>query len=526
MKGASGRVPAAPWVGAMSEGFVFGLVIACGLFWLAYRRPRPRRWLLPRPVAARPRVSAVDRQHRHLQAGGLIGETAFESAKTRLRELLAAGQATRAEGELRAGLEFAVRVRALAEIGTTEAGQLLERLLSRTLTRDPVEQAWYWVDVVGALRKLNRSDALPAVLRCAEIAADLQQGTALAAEAVAFPNFPGALHHLTTDEGRLAVRVLGRAARGAREGTADAVALIRAGLGDHLAAVCETAPTSPDPWLTSTVLEAERIGRRLDHWSRLFAPDVRPVAERQAARLAASHPTRIEWLSDAARRLIARFPFAPADEQAAALRCLNELQADVIPLFPLLPDRRAAWWPEAVRCLTWAKSSAAGPVLAGHALRHLGSWRGSGAAVALIGSLRGHQCLEAENVLVRAAGASNAAVRRAAMAAFGWTDPLDPYSVTVALQAGRGDPDAGVRHAAVGALARIGERAAVQEFLEGLNAEDAAIRQLTALTAAEEGLTWLWPDLDAMADSPDPDTALAACEALERMREQILGPLG
>jgi HEAT repeat protein len=94
------------------------------------------------------------------------------------------------------------------------------------------------------------------------------------------------------------------------------------------------------------------------------------------------------------------------------------------------------------------------------------------------------------------------------------------------LRVGRIDPEPAVRRAAVGALARLGERAAIREAAEGLTAEEPAIRQLAALAAAEEGLTWLWPELDALADSPDADTALAATESLERMREQILGPLG
>ena len=55
---------------------------------------------------------------------------------------------------------------ALAELGTPDAGGVFERLLSRRLSADAVEQAWYWVDLASALRLLNRAEALPAVLRC------------------------------------------------------------------------------------------------------------------------------------------------------------------------------------------------------------------------------------------------------------------------------------------------------------------------------------------------------------------------
>ena len=90
---------------------VFILVAALGLFWLAYRRPRPRRWLLPRRAVPATARAAVDRQHRHLQAGGLLGETVCEKTKTRFRELLAAGRVEQVERELHAGLNFAVQVR-------------------------------------------------------------------------------------------------------------------------------------------------------------------------------------------------------------------------------------------------------------------------------------------------------------------------------------------------------------------------------------------------------------------------------
>src|SRR5262245_40508425 len=96
------------------------LVAAVGLFWLVFRHPRRRRWLLPGRIVPRP-VAAVDRQHRHLQAGGLLGETECEKTKAHFRELLAAGRADQIERELHAGLNFAMQVRALSELTTPDA---------------------------------------------------------------------------------------------------------------------------------------------------------------------------------------------------------------------------------------------------------------------------------------------------------------------------------------------------------------------------------------------------------------------
>ncbi|HUR53676.1 MAG TPA: HEAT repeat domain-containing protein [Gemmataceae bacterium] len=506
---------------------VIVMVAVGGLVWLAYRRPhRPRRWWLTRPIAARPLVSAVDRQHRHLQAGGLIGETTFEATKARLHTLLANGRTADVENELRAGLDYAVQVRALAEIGTADAGRVLENQLSRTLSRDPVEQSWYWVDVASGLRRLNRIDALPAVLKCADAAAELPQGVVLAAEAVAFPNYPSTLHDLSSANGKSALRALARAARGCREGAIDPSVMVRAGIGDHLGAVSETAPAGADPWATAAVLEAERVFRRMGHWSKHIAPDARPLAERQGVRLWTSVARRAEWLGGAAQRLIGRFPSAPADEQGAMLRCLEDLRADVVGLFPALPDRRVPWWTDAVKALTWAKSRTVGPVLAGYAATLLSSRKSTARVITLLTAMRGHRLAEVERVLVAAATAANPTVRRAALASLGWTDPFDTAAVVRVSRLGRIDTNPAVRRAAGGALARFGDRAALKDYADSLANDEPSVRVAAALSAGEEGLTWLWPDLDTLADSPDAETALAATEALERLRELVFGPLG
>lgn len=506
---------------------LFVLAAVGGLCWLAYRRPRrPRRWWLTRPLAPRPAVSAVDRQHRHLQAGGLIGETTFESTKARLRTLLAAGRSSEVESELRPGLDYAVQVRALAEIGTPDAVGVLEKQLTRTLSRDPVEQSWYWVDVASGLRRLNRTDALPAVLKCADSAADLPQGTVLAAEAVAFPNYPSTLHDLSSTTGKSAMRALTRAVRGCRSGTIDPAGMVRAGIGDHLGAVSETVTPTGDPWATAAVLEAERAFRRMGHWAKHIAPDARPLAERQGVRLWTSSARRTEWLAGAAMRLIGRYTTAPTDEQTAILRCLEDLRADVSGLFPSLPDRRTACWHDAVRAMTWAKSRAIGPVLANDAARLIDAKKSTSRIVTLLTALRGHRVVECERVLVAAAEAANPLVRRAALSSLGWTDPFDTAAVVHVAKLGRADATPAVRLAAGGALARFGDRAVLAEYAEALSSDEGAVRAAAALSAGEEGLTWLWADLDSLADAPDAETALAATEALEQLRELVFGPLG
>jgi len=156
----------------------------------------------------------------------------------------------------------------------------------------------------------------------------------------------------------------------------------------------------------------------------------------------------------------------------------------------------------------------------------LASRRSGPAAIACLVALSGARGAEAEAALLTAVRHPDAAVRRAGAGALGWTEPLDTAAVVDALQAARHDHDAGVRRTSTAALARFGERAALSELAQGFVAEDGAVRQEAMLAAAEDGISWMWPDLDLIADAADPDTALAAAEALERLREAALGLLG
>src|SRR4029077_17725183 len=119
--------------------------------------------------------------------------TAVESAKLRFRALLERGEVEAIERSLRPGMQYIVHVRALADIGTDDAGRILERQLQRRLTDDQLEQSWYWIDLANGLRSLNREQSLPHLLRCAESAGDIPLGHFFAAETVCFLAFGGYL---------------------------------------------------------------------------------------------------------------------------------------------------------------------------------------------------------------------------------------------------------------------------------------------------------------------------------------------
>src|SRR5439155_24183197 len=139
----------------------------------------------------------------------------------------------------------------------------------------------------------------------------------------------------------------------------------------------------------------------------------------------------------------------------------------------------------------------------------------------ILHALRGHPSVQTEAFLLLAARDYDPAYRVSAVSSLGWWEPLQRPDVLLTLQDARRDPNPDVRQAARAALARLGERQALQWFRQTLTSEDPQRVHDTIQTIAVEGLTLLWPDLDRLADAEDPDVAHHAREALERLCEEM-----
>jgi HEAT repeat protein len=140
---------------------------------------------------------------------------------------------------------------------------------------------------------------------------------------------------------------------------------------------------------------------------------------------------------------------------------------------------------------------------------------------AILRSLRGHPSAETERFLMLAAQDWDPLYRTAALASLGWWEPVLRRDVQGCLEAGRRDPSQEVRQAARGALARLGERAALHWFRQALLSENPQQVFEAVHVVAAEGLTLLWPDLDRLVDSDHPEIAHHAREALERLAEEM-----
>jgi hypothetical protein len=498
---------------------------------------RSLRW---RRTVAGEQLSPVSRQHIDLFQGGQLNEAMVEAAKTRFRALLERGEVAAVEASLRPGTQYVVQVRALAELGTDDAGRILERQLQRRLSEDQLEQAWYWIDLASGLRNLNREESLPHLLRCADLAGDVPLSHFLAAETVCFLGFLGYLRQPGRPLGRAALRVLYRALEGLRQGVPPQL-VAEARLGEAVETLWDHLPQQPSPLAVRVLAESRRLVRRAPYVRVLLGEEgaEREGFDLQLARLGALDAALATYLEAAPRQLCAALARAQGQELRDLLLALGELRAEAGEA--LLPLLNRPGWPGrdlAVEVLAWSGDRRVGPFLREWVRRRVPLVRRARARRrtspprrpslpadvpyrAILRAFRRHPSLEVETLLVLAAGDWDPTYRSAALGSLGWWEPFRRAEVLRGLQQGRHDPNPDVRQAARAALARLGERQALQWFRQALVGEESQQVHEAIHVIAQEGLTLLWPDLDRLADAPDTDIALHAREAVGRLFEEM-----
>lgn len=506
------------------------LLLAAALLWVRRRQEH----------SLRDELSPISRQHIDLFQGGQLSESAIESTKARFRDLLERGEVAAIESSLRAGMQYVVQVRALAELGTDDAGRILERQLHRRLTDDQIEQAWYWIDLANGLRSLNRIQSLPHLLRCAEAAGDPPLGQFFAAETICFLGFSGYLRQFETPLGRSALRVLHRALEGLRFGVPPNV-VSEARVGELIETLWDHRGERIDPLAVRIYVEALRLLRRAPHAETLLLGE---TAEQesfnwQMSRLTALEPALTDFLQEAPPLLCQRLPDAALDEQRDILLALIELRSEAgEAVLPLLAQPHYPHADLALEVLTWSSHSRIAPLLREWVLQRVPMVRRAQCRRratpprrcsipcelpyrAILHTLRGHASPQTEAFLLLAARDWDPTIRLSAVSSLGWWEPLRRAEVLLALQDARRDLNPDVRQTARAALARLGERQALQWFRQTLTSEDPQRVHDTIQTVAVENLTLLWPDLDRLADAEDPDIAHHAREALERLCEEM-----
>ncbi|MFO0866409.1 MAG: hypothetical protein U0744_17485 [Gemmataceae bacterium] len=488
------------------------------------------------------RYSPVIRQHFDLLQGAELNEAAVEATKQRFRHLLEQDAGSVVEASMKPGTNFVVQVRALVELGTEEAGQILERQLGRQLSDDQLEQAWYGIDLANGLRHLRREDSLPLILEHAERASETPLASLFAAEAASFTGFADLLKHPEIEEGKVAWNLLHRVLQGLRQGLSPQV-ILEARLAEVFETIVDAELEGP-PIVGRVLHEALRLIRRLDDLTTQFETES-PDAEAfqwQKLRLEAIESLLIDQRDSMAASWKRELLHCSTTERAELLLAIFDLRLDVSDkLLPIL-EQDASFQPLdlAMLVLRWSKDPRAGLwirslVQANVPMRRRATMkaRATPAAkshlldafpyLAALEALRGHACVESEQMLVLASQDAEPAVRAEAFSAMGWWDPYDFAGLRARLELGRIDLNADVRHAARGALARLGERHALQWHREMMNSDDVRIVHEALQSVAEEGLTLLMPEVDALREHANPEIAYHASETMTQLSEDFMG---
>jgi hypothetical protein len=484
-------------------------------------------------------LSAVTQQHFDLIQGASLNQSVVEDQKTRFRSWLEQGEVEKIERDLRPGMHYVIKVRALTEIGTEDARRVLERQLHRRLTTDPLEQSWYWIDLASGLRNLNGAQSLPHLLRCSEAAGELPLGHLFAAETVCFFGFTSYLCQPASPLGRAALRTLYRALEGLRFGVQPHI-VVEGRLGEAIEQLWDHRPADIDPLITRVLAEVCRQLRRVPHAEKALEEEAEREAFRwQMSRLASLEPAITDYLRCAPDRLTAQLRYPPQKNHGDVLAALEDLRAEAgAAVLPLASDPAYPHTDQAIRVLRWSRHPAVAPALRGRVLEQLSLLRRARSrphAVSprhpsvppeihyptILRALRGHPSGDTEKFLILACFDWDPLYRAFAVSSLGWWEPFDHRAVLAALHERRLDANVEVRQAARAALARLGERQSLHSFRMGLASEDPQRVHETVQQIANEGLTLLWPDLDRIADGPDPDLAPQAREALERLGEDL-----
>jgi hypothetical protein len=334
--------------------------------------------------------------------------------------------------------------------------------------------------------------------------------------------------------------VLQRALEGLRLGVQPHL-IAEARLGEVVESLWDRKPQEASPLLIRVMVEVLRLLRRAPHASTLFneEPTEREAFDWQVSRLAALEVIFREYLQEVPALLRRQLPKARGKELADVLRALDDLRADAgKELLPLLERPRLEHAELAIDTLRWSRDPLVGAWLRSYACRRINMARRGQSRRrslsprrpsipaeipyrAILRSLRGHPSQETERFLMLASQDWDPSYRVAALGSLGWWEPLQRADTLRCLELGRRDPSQEVRQAARGALARLGERAALHWFRQALLSENAQQVFEAVHVAAAEGLTLLWPDIDRLVDSDQPEIAHHAREALERHAEEM-----
>ncbi|WP_020473997.1 HEAT repeat domain-containing protein [Zavarzinella formosa] len=445
---------------------------------------------------------------------------------------------------VRPGHRCMEEIRRRSHVDFVGALTFFEGQLHRRVSESPLEQVRYWMDLAEGMRNLNMHEAVPALLRRIDEALDLPSGEGFAVEVVSFPSFAEFLHDPLSREGQAGLRALRVVMEGIRMNRIPVGVYAEAAFGDAIRRLAENCPDATNPRLALVFIEAMRHCRQTYHTAPAFRDDPvrRQTVRWQNAFMRDAEAVMREYLHDLGVDMVRMLPAASGRGIKEILQAINELHIDSDEAaLALLAEPDFPYRSEAISCLRWSRSAMTSSLLCAlvtHAtqggrtpkwLRRLGVGQNVSSSADVetcILALRGHPGEETEKVLLACVVHPDVAWRQGALRSLGWWEPVRRAEVLGAIRVAKQDSQPQVRRAALAAAARLGECSALQTLREMLTRENLHQVQDAIQLCKNEGLSWLWPDLDLLTETDNPHIVSEAWEAIERIREEFMGPIG
>lgn len=481
-------------------------------------------------------LSPVCRQHLEVYQGSEIPGWLVEKQKKKLQDHIYRRQNPLAEKLFVPGLDFLINVRALMEIGDENSTRILQNLLTKIKTKDPIEKSWYMIDLANALRTLHHGDSLGQLSEVFNKQNDLALAPLFAAEILCFDSFINFYRSSDQPDRKKALRVLLSVMEGLYSGISFQV-IAESRMGDLLECIWDNkADGEYCPIHVSVFINASRISKRCQALSESILPELPDPEEFlwQLRKMDSLESFFKNYIEEAKKQLAKDLENEPWSTHGDFLKAMNDLRcapADIFAVWlkdPGYPFKTLLWdsflyspTPMGKNLIELFEKKLSNGLQSKALLRLLPNPNPE--LLSLCKILKKHPCPEAENFLLEMGQTSSAELLVMVLSSIGWWEPHNFQATKLFLDRLRNHRNMEIRFAANAALARLGERKALDWLRFNLNNADINLVHQTIHVVSTQGICLLWPELDSLVEAPDLDIAMHAREAIANLSEEFPG---
>lgn len=505
---------------------VLFMLVACLFAWILVSKNNP--------ASNKPHgLSPVCRQHMEFYQGEPIPPWLIEKQKNRLLRYIESGHKRALENMFVPGLEYLVNVRALVEIGDEGAAVTLQSLVSRLKCKDPLEKSWFLVDLANGLRNLQHGESIGSLVGYFNEHQELVLAPLLASEILCFDSFGRYYRAANTQERKAALRLVQSAIDGLYSGiTMDIISESR--LGDLVECIWENKPPGICPVHVCVFQNLLKLVKRCRGLSAVMEHEIGDPDEFgwQLEKIASFEAAFTGYLKRARKILPGKIDEIPWSDHPDYLKAFYELKCPPSSRFwawlqdPVYPHKALLWesfihhtLPIGDKLIALFNSrfptrkyARSLPFISPAMQPEL---------ISLCKALKRHPSEAVEKFLLEMGQCHSKEMLLGVVSSLGWWEPFDLRAVTSFLAGLRNHRELDVCFAVNSALARFGERKALQWLRGNLNHEDISLVHQTIHVISTQGISLLWPELDQLVEATDADIAFHAREAIANLSEGL-----